>query len=522
VTALVVPGLAAAADFTAPSIDYAALSPILIVSIAAVVGVLVDAFAPRAVRWSAQVGVALLGLGGSFIAVCAIAHTHVVTAGGALAIDGPALFIQATVALVSFASVLLVADRSPEVGGGAIVAQASAVPGSAGERAAAGSGRMQTEVFPLLMFAVAGMYLFPAANDLLMLFVALEVLSLPLYLLCGLARRRRLLSQEAAVKYFLLGAFSSAFFLYGLALLYGYAGSVSLGAIHDAAATGRHGDTLLVLGLGLIGVGLLFKIGAAPFHSWIPDVYQGAPTPVTAFMAAATKVAAFGALLRVFYVAFGGLGWDWRPVAWGVAILTMLVGSVFAVTQTDVKRMLAYSSVAHAGFILVGVIALNRSGLSGSLFYLLTYGLTTVGAFGILTLVRDPDGEATHLSRWAGLGRRSPLLGGIFAFFLLALAGIPLTSGFMGKFAVFSAAIAGGATPLVVVGAIASAMAAFFYVRVIVMMFFAEPVADGPVVVAPGGMTAGALAVAAAATLVLGVFPQPVLDVANHAVPFLR
>jgi len=521
VTALAGFGMAAG-DFTAPSIDYVALSPILIVSIAAVVGVLVDAFAPRALRWPIQVGVAILGLVGSFVAVCAIAHTHVITAGDAIAVDGPALFIQATVALVSLASVLLIADRSPEVGGGAFVAQASAVPGSADERRAAGFGRAQTEIFPLLMFAVAGMDLFPAANDLLMLFVALEVLSLPLYLLCGLARRRRLLSQEAAVKYFLLGAFSSAFFLYGLALLYGYAGSVSLGAIHDAAASGQHGDTLLVLGLGLLAVGLLFKIGAAPFHSWIPDVYQGAPTPVTAFMAAATKVAAFGALLRVFYVAFGGLGWDWRPVAWGVAILTMLVGSVFAVTQTDVKRMLAYSSIAHAGFILVGVIALNRSGLSGSLFYLLTYGLTTVGAFGILTLVRDPDGEATHLSRWAGLGRRSPLLGGIFAFFLLALAGIPLTSGFTGKFAVFSAAVAGGATPLVVVGAIASAMAAFFYVRVIVMMFFAEPVADGPVVVAPGGMSAGALSVAVAATLVLGVFPQPVLDLANHAVPFLR
>jgi NADH-quinone oxidoreductase subunit N len=519
----------AAAEFTAPSIDYTALSPVLVVSIAAIVGVLVDAFAPRANRWLLQVGVAALGLLGSFVAVCAIAHTHVVTAGGALAVDGPALFIQGTVALVALASVLLIADRSPEVGGGAFVAQASAVPGSADERAAASFGRSQTEVFPLLMFSVAGMYLFPAANDLLMLFVALEVLSLPLYLLCGLARRRRLLSQEAAVKYFLLGAFSSAFFLYGLALLYGYVGNVSpgvgslsLGAIHDAAASGQHGDTLLVLGLGLIGVGLLFKIGAAPFHSWIPDVYQGAPTPVTAFMASATKVAAFGALLRVFYVAFGGLGWDWRPAAWGVAILTMLVGSVFAITQTDVKRMLAYSSVAHAGFILVGVIALNRAGLSGSLFYLLAYGLTTVGAFGILTLVRDPDGEATHLSRWAGLGRRSPLVGGIFAFFLLALAGIPLTSGFTGKFAVFSAAVSGGATPLVVVGAIASAMAAFFYVRVIVMMFFAEPVADGPVVIAPGGATVGALSVAAIATLALGVFPQPVLDLANHAVPFLR
>jgi NADH-quinone oxidoreductase subunit N len=511
-----------AADFTAPSISYAALAPVLVVAGAAVAGVLVDAFAPRAARWGAQVAVAALGLVGSFVAVCLIASTRKITADGAVAVDGPTLFLQGTIAVIALASLLLIADRSPDAGGGSFVAQAATLPGSAEERAVAAAGHTQTEVFPLLMFAVMGMMLFPAANDLLVLFVALEVLSLPLYLMCGLARRRRLLSQEAAIKYFLLGAFSSAFFLYGLALLYGYSGSITFGGIHDAAAAGTHNDTLLFLGIALLGVGLLFKVGAAPFHSWIPDVYQGAPTPVTALMAAATKVAAFGALLRVFYVAFGGLGWDWRPVGWAVAILTMVVGSVFALTQTDVKRMLAYSSVAHAGFILVGVVALNRSGLSGSLFYLLAYGLTTVGAFGILTLVRDPDGEATHLSRWAGLGRRSPLVAGVFALFLLALAGIPLTSGFTGKFAVFSAAVSGGATPLVVVGAIASAMAAFFYVRVIVMMFFAEPLADGPVVVAPGTATAGALAVAAAVTVVLGVFPQPVLDLAHSAVPFLR
>src|SRR3954470_4373945 len=413
------PGLGLAADFTAPSISYSALSPIIIVSAAAILGVLVEAFAPRALRWPTQVVVALVGLIAAFVAVCLLADSEQITAAGAIAVDGPALFMQGTIALLGVASVLLVADRSPGAGGGSLVAQAATLPGSPEERAIAASGRAQSEVFPLLMFAIAGMLLFPAANDLLMLFVALEVLSLPLYVMCGLARRRRLLSQEAAVKYFLLGAFSSAFFLYGLALLYGYSGSVSLASIHDAAAAGAHSDTLLFLGMALLGVGLLFKVGAVPFHSWIPDVYQGAPTPVTAMMAAATKVAAFGALLRVFYVAFGGLGWDWRPVAWGVAILTMVVGSIFAITQTDVKRMLAYSSVAHAGFILVGVVALNRAGLSGSLFYLLTYGLTTIGAFGVLTLVRDPDGEATHLSRWAGLGRRSPLVAGMFALFLL-------------------------------------------------------------------------------------------------------
>jgi NADH-quinone oxidoreductase subunit N len=305
-----------------------------------------------------------------------------------------------------------------------------------------------------------------------------------------------------------------------VALLYGYSNSINFADIQAASVSGQHNDTLLFLGLALLSVGLLFKIGAAPFQSWVPDVYVGAPTPITAFMAAATKVAGFGALLRVFYVAFGGLGWEWRPVAWGVAIATMVIGSIFAVTQTDVKRMLAYSSVAHAGFILIGIIALNKAGLSGSMFYLLTYGLTTIGAFGVLTLIRDPDGEATHLSRWAGLGRRSPLVASVFALFLLALAGIPLTSGFTGKFAVFSAGVSGGATPLVIVGVITSAMAAFFYVRVIVMMFFAEPVADGPVVATPGGATAGAIAIAAAVTIVLGVFPQPVLDLANRAAPF--
>jgi NADH-quinone oxidoreductase subunit N len=506
--------------FHSPSIAYGALTPIIIPAGAAVVGVLVDAFVPAVARWRTQIVVALAGLLGALIATVALAGGHTITADTAVSVDGPTLFLQGTIAVLGIASVLLVSDRSPGLDGGAFVAQAATTPGSAAERSSARVGRTQTEVFPLMMFAVTGMMLFPASNDLLLLFVALEVLSLPLYVLCGLARRRRLLSQEAAVKYFLLGAFSSAFFLYGLALLYGYAGTVSLEGIHDAAVAGTHNDTLLFMGLALLSVGLLFKIGAAPFHSWIPDVYQGAPTPITAFMASATKVAGFGALLRVFYVAFDGLGWEWRPVAWGVAILTMVVGSVFAITQTDVKRMLAYSSVAHAGFILIGVIALNKSGLSGSMFYLLTYGITTIGAFGVLTLVRDPDGEATHLSRWAGLGRRSPLIGGVFALFLLALAGIPLTSGFTGKFAVFSAGVSGGATPLVIVGVITSAMAAFFYVRVIVMMFFAEPVEDGPVVVTPGGATSSAIAMAVAVTVFLGVFPQPLLNLANQAVPF--
>ena len=395
--------------------------------------------------------------------------------------------------------------------------------GSVAEKLAAKAGVMQTEVFPLTLFAVGGMLLFPAANDLLTMFIALEVLSLPLYLMCGLARRRRLLSQEAALKYFLLGAFSSAFFLYGVALLYGYSGTLSLAGIADAIAAGSGKTSLALIGVGLLLVGVLFKVGAVPFHSWIPDVYQGAPTPITAFMAAATKIAAFGALLRVFYVAVPELRGEWRPVLWAIAILTMVVGTVTAVTQTDVKRMLAYSSVAHAGFILTGVIALNEAGLSSTLFYLFAYGFSTVGAFAVVGLVRDKAGEEeTATARWAGLGRRYPIVGIVFSLFLLAFAGIPLTSGFVSKFAVFKAAGEGGAIPLVIVGVIASAIAAYFYVRVIVLMFFTDPPDDAPDVVVPSIFSTAVVAITAAVTFALGALPQPLLDLANIADQFVR
>ena len=270
---------------------------------------------------------------------------------GAVGVDRPTLFIQGTILVLAFISVLLIADRRTR----SARSPRRPPPCRAAPRSAraCSPASAHTEVYPLALFAVGGMLLFPASNDLLTMFVALEVLSLPLYLLCGLARRRRLLSQEAAMKYFLLGAFSSAFFLFGVAMLYGFSGSVRLvgdrdgGRVEHAAAR-----SLLYAGIALLGVGLLFKIGAAPFQAWKPDVYQGAPTPVTALMASCTLVAAFGALLRVFYVAFGQLTWDWRPVMWGVAILTMVVGSIIAITQTDVKRLLAYSSIAQAGYLL--------------------------------------------------------------------------------------------------------------------------------------------------------------------------
>jgi proton-translocating NADH-quinone oxidoreductase chain N len=516
--------LAAAAAIPAPHLEYAQLSPMLVVFAAAVVGVLVEGFAPRPLRRPIQVTLTLGSLAAAFVLTVVVAASSSifahgsaghVAALGAVAVDRPTLFIQGTILVLGFVSVLLIAESSHDVS--AFAAQAAAVPGSAAEREGLEAGISHTEVYPLALFALGGMLLFPAANDLLTMFVALEVLSLPLYLLCGLARRRRLLSQEAAMKYFLLGAFSSAFFLFGVAMLYGFSGSVDLSAIATAAASNTSSATLLYAGLALLGIGLLFKIGAVPFHSWKPDVYQGAPTPVTALMASCTLVAAFGALLRVFYVAFGQLTWTWRPAMWGVAILTMLVGSVVAITQTDVKRLLAYSSIAQAGYILTGVIAASAAGLSASMFYLAAYGFATIGAFAVVTLVRDETGEAAHLSRWAGLGKRSPLVAGAFALFLIAFAGIPLTSGFTGKFAVFQAAIAGGAVPLVVVGVISSAILAFPYVRVIVLMFFSEPAPGGPSVVRPSMFTGLAVAVGGAVTLWLGIVPQPLLSLAHSA-----
>jgi NADH-quinone oxidoreductase subunit N len=518
-----------------PSIEYGLLSPMLIVFGVAVAGVLVEAFAPRRSRYPIQVTLALGGLVAAVAAVGVLARGLHGSSGraavlGAVILDRPALFLQATIALVGILGILLIAERQIGVqtddsarGLEGFTPQASAVVGSVAEQLATRAGVMQTEVFPLTMLAIGGMLLFPAANDLLTLFVALEVLSLPLYLLCGLARRRRLLSQEAALKYFLLGAFSSAFFLYGAAMLYGYSGTLTLPGIADAVAAGTGHTSLALIGIGLLLVGLLFKVGAVPFHSWIPDVYQGAPTAITAFMAAATKIAAFGAMLRLFYVALPQLRDDWRPVLWAVAILTMVIGTITAVTQTDVKRMLAYSAVAHSGFILTGVIAANPTGVSSTLFYLFAYGFSTVGAFAVVGLVRDDTGEeATAMSRWAGLGRRYPIVGVVFSLFLLAFAGIPLTSGFVSKFAVFKAAGQGGAIPLVIVGVIASAVAAYFYVRVIVLMFFTDPPEDAPEVVAPSGPTTTVVAVTAVVTFALGALPQPLLDLANNAEAFLR
>jgi NADH-quinone oxidoreductase subunit N len=520
----------AATTFTQPHLQYGVLWPLFLIFGIACVGILVEAFAPRQRRFGLQVALTCAGLLVALVRTIFIGVdvTPRAVAEGAIVIDGPGVFLWGVILVVALAGVLLFAERQLDGGVSAFAGQAAALPGTAAERSAAQRGLDHTEVYPLLLFAVGGMMLFPVAGDLLMLFVALEVLSLPLYLLVGLARHRRLLSQEAALKYFLLGAFSSGFFLYGLALVYGYAGSLDLTAIGTVVRHGGPNHPLLVIGMGLMAVGLLFKVGAVPFHAWTPDVYQGAPTAVTAWMSAATKVAAFGALLRLYFVAFGHDRLSWQPVLGVVAIATMLFGSAIAVVQTDVKRMLAYSAVAHTGFLLTGVVGYSAGSIGvdsmhAVLFYLVAYSVATVGAFALVTVVRDRNGEATSFARWTGLGKRSPVVAVLFALFLFSMAGIPLTGGFIAKWEVFTVALRADYWPVVVAAIAASIVSVFFYVRFVLLMFFTDRDPEQPVgaVAVPAWGSIAVIGFCAAATLFLGIAPDPVLHLVENAGSFL-
>jgi NADH-quinone oxidoreductase subunit N len=365
------------------------------------------------------------------------------------------------------------------------------------------SGEGKPEFYPLVLFAATGMTLIAAASDLIVVFLALEILSLSLYVLTGFSSR--LGSVEGAMKYFLLGAFSSAFFLFGVAMAYGATGSTRLSAVSRALAGQTGSQALALAAVGLLAVGFAFKVSAVPFHMWTPDVYQGAPTAITAFMSAGTKVAAFAAFMRVFNVAFQPLTLDWMPLVWGLAVLSVVVGSVLAIAQTDIKRLLAYSSVAHAGFILIGLSAPGQLGMSAALFYLVSYAVMILGAFGVVMLVSARGEDRTTIASYAGLAKRSPLLAGLMALFLFSLAGIPPTAGFIAKVRVFTVAIGAGHWELALIGVLASVVAAYFYLRVVTVMFMQEPADDAEP--DPSLLPRLAIVIPAVATLVLGVFP---------------
>lgn len=517
-------------EIPAPVIEFRLLAPVLLTFVAACLGVLVEAALPRWLRFPAQFGltVAAFVLAFGYLLVNWRRGETGLLAMGSVTLDGPTYFTWAALLVFGLLGLSVFSERKLNGGATAFAASASSVPGSVDEAEATSARLEHTEVFPLVLFAVTGMMVFAASNDLITMFVALEVFSLPLYLLSGMARRRRLLSQEAAMKYFLLGAFSSGFLLFGIALLYAFSGSFELRALDAAVTTPVLGRGLLYAGLALVAVGLLFKVGVVPFHNWTPDVYMGAPTPVTGFMAICTKLAAVVALLRVFYVGLGGERWTWQPAFAVLAVLTMVVGVVAALTQTDVKRLLAYSSIAHAGFIMTAVVGANQlvpagQGTSAAsiLFYLAAYGFATIGAFAIVTMVRNAAGEENSIAGWGGLGRKHPVLAGIFSLFLLSFAGIPLTGGFIGKWAVFAAAWRGGYAWLVVVAVLASLVAAYFYLRLIAVMFVGEP-ARATFVGEASAFTWVPVIVGAVATLWLGLFPDQLMHLASLGGTFLR
>jgi NADH-quinone oxidoreductase subunit N len=371
------------------------------------------------------------------------------------------------------------------------------------------------EYYALLLLATAGMAFMASAADLIVVFLGLELMTLSTYVLIGI-RRDSLRSNEAAIKYFLLGGFSTAFLLYGIALIYGLTGTTQIDSIAAFVADpASEGGALLVLPVSLLVVGFGFKISAAPFHMWAPDVYEGAPTAVTAFLSVGSKVAGFAALGRVLTVAFGPVPELWTALLVVLAVLSIGVGSILALTQTNIKRMLAYSSIAHAGYALLGVIAGGRDGLTSMMVYLFIYGLMNLGAFSIVIALRSEGVVGENLDDFQGLAKLHPLMSALMLVFMFSLAGIPPTAGFVAKFSVFMAVIRAGYTPLALIGVVFSVVSAFFYLRVVALMYMKEPRMEVPLTMSlPLKFV---LAITAAAILLLGVYPAPLLDFATAA-----
>jgi len=373
------------------------------------------------------------------------------------------------------------------------------------------------EYYALLLFGVAGMVMMAMANDLLVIFVALEILSLAVYVLTGI-RRQILTSVEGAFKYFLLGSFSSAFFLYGVAFTYGVTGSTRLDRVGAFLAAQSMSDSpMILLALGFLLVGFAFKISAVPFHMWTPDAYEGAPAVVTGFMSTGVKAAAFAAFARVFLSSFEPFSADWAPLLWALSAATMIVGTVVGVAQSNLKRMLAYSSIAHAGYLLVGLVAANQVGKAAMLFYLLAYAVTNLAAFGVVALIGSRDRDNDTLRDYAGLWHTHPGLAALMTVSLLSLGGLPPTAGFIAKWYVISAAVSAGYYGLAVIAMLTSVISVFYYIRVVVMMYMADrDAAAAPAPVSRAGMAA--LAVATAAIFYLGILPTAVLDFAAASI----
>jgi NADH-quinone oxidoreductase subunit N len=497
---------------TLEELNLLATLPVLILGAWAVLLVVIDLFIPHDKKertaWFSVIALLSSGVALGLQAAGLLPTAGLTAFAGLVVADGFALFLQATFLITTLFGVLVAINYLPR------------------------RGIERGEYYTLLLFTTTGMMLMALANDLIVVFLSLELLSIPLYILSGFDRDNPK-SEEAALKYFLLGAFSSAFFVFGVAMTYGGTMTTSLDGIVAALSGDAPNAILAYVGMALLLVGLGFKVAAAPFHMWTPDVYEGAPTPATAFMSVGAKAGGFAAMIRVFVVAFPTASAEWGSLIAVIAILTMIVGNVLAIPQNDLKRMLGYSSIAHAGYILMALAAASVAGTTISLaeggllsitapaaaaFYLLTYAFTNLGAFAIVIAVEKDDGTGTTYEDFAGLGQTHPVLGFIMVIFMLSLTGIPMTAGFVGKFFIFQAAVAVAETnpiffAMIIVGALTTAVSAYYYVRVIIAMYFQD--GESEAVTQPA--LQGAIALTAAATVILGVLPAVVVRFAEGA-----
>ena len=471
--------------------EYAGIIPIVIVALSAIAAMLAEAYRQPGEHMPIA-GLGLIGLVGAAVTSGFLWNSDAHSL-GVIRSDNFALFINMVLCIVGVLTMLF----SNEV-----IEREQIPPG---------------EYYALTLFAICGMMMMAAATDLLVIFIALEVLSLAVYVLTGI-RRQSAAGAEAAFKYFLLGAFSSAFFLYGVAFTYALSGSTRIEEIGTALSTQGTGtpSTVALLAVGLLAVGFAFKVSAVPFHMWTPDAYEGAPTIVTAFMSTGVKAAAFAAFARVFLSPLEPLQGQWIPVLSAIAAVTMVVGTVVGVVQTNVKRMLAYSGIAHAGYLLLGIVSANSAGKAAILFYLLAYAVTNIGALGIVALLGTAQHQHDELRDFAGLWRSRPALAGLMTVFLLSLGGIPPTAGFIGKWYIFSAAVQEGHYWLAIIGVLTSVVSVFFYLRIVVMMYMTEgqETLRPPI---PAAAMAG-LALAVVTVFYLGILPTRVLDLALDSI----
>jgi NADH-quinone oxidoreductase subunit N len=473
-------------------VDFYVLLPLIILIAWACVLLLVDLFIPKERKWLTAL-LAALGLAvtlGFTLSQLGLENTGFT---GMVVVDGFSVFVNALLLLSGLLGVALAYGYVKRM------------------------GIERGEYYTLMLFSISGMMLMAQAADLIVVFLALELLSLPLYVLSAFAHPKAD-SEEAGLKYFLLGAFASGFVLYGIALVYGATGTTSLSRIVAAVSNGSP-SLLLTIGAALILVGLGFKIAAVPFHMWTPDVYQGAPTAVTAFMAAGAKVAGFAALLRVFATAFPSLAVDLTPVLWTISALTMIVGNLIAISQSDIKRMLAYSSIAHAGYILMAFVPYGNPevapvSIAAGLFYLVAYALTNFGAWGVVIALEQKEGKGLAISDYAGLGKRYPALAAAMTVFMLSLTGFPPTLGLVGKFYLFRAVLAGGYVGLAIIGVLTSLISAYYYLRVVVTMYMQDGEPETEREFWLGLTTAGTALV----TVVVSLVPQGLFAWASEAV----